>query len=275
MTVTLNAANLSALSSLENLSQPESGAEREKLVEAAEAFETIFLQQLFAEMRKSSDMISGGGGGASQTYNEWFDQAVAESAASNDGVGIRDVLLQAWGIDDASSASSAAPSDGLMFASANEAPMMDTRPRAVTPGQGAVAAALPSDDRANLERWQRPVDVTRPAPAGYDPNSELRGVRLWTDPGAPVEATAPGRVVGVFDEAAHGPSVEIEHPGGWVSRYGGLQGVEVEVGDWVDGGDALGRVRESVGDNYLHLEVNRGAARFNPSVVVPALREAR
>lgn len=284
---TMGAANLSAMSALEMMRRPEGMTEREQFVEAAQAFETIFLQQLFQEMRKSADMISGGGGGASQTYNEWFDQAVAESAAEHDGVGIRDVLLRAWGIDDApepesggaalarASSSEATTSERRQDAAIDLSTTRRARARRARASAGAVATTLPSDDVANLERWQRPVGVTRPAPADYDPASELRGMRIWTDPGTNVEATAPGRVVGVFHEAVHGPSVEVEHPGGWISRYGGLQDVDVQVGDWVEGGEAIGRVRESLGDNYLHLEVNRGSARFNPAVVVPALQGAR
>ena len=134
------------------------------------------------------------------------------------------------------------------------------------------AVALPSDQRVGLERWRRPVDAVAEPPAGWDASRDLRGIRLWTGAGEPVRATGPWRVVGVFHEAAHGQTVEVEHPDGWTTRYGGIENVNVEVGQWVDEQVQLGEVKREREAPYLHFEVRRGAAQFNPTVVVPALR---
>lgn len=277
-------ANLSATSSLGLLRGDTASMSRDdQLRQAAEAFETIFLQKIFSEMRKSSEMLGGKTEMSLDFYNGMLDQAVAESASQHDGFGIRNVLLRSWGVepDGSSGREDASLDTGATTTSTRRPDAAPTpvraaiyRPEPIEP-QHVAAVALPSATTSSLDAWARPVDQVREAPTGWDDARDLRGVRLWTDAGAAVTSTGPGRVVGVFHESVHGPTVEVEHPGGWTTRYGGLENVDVEVGQWVDDAVRLGDVRTDRDDPYVHFEVRRGAAQFNPNVVVPALAESR
>lgn len=270
--------SLTANSSLEILQGRGAELSRDdQLRQAAEAFETIFLQRLFSEMRKSSEMLGEKKDMGADFYTGMLDQAVAESASQHDGFGIRNVLLRSWGIDPNAPAEATTNALGSSDAVAEtDAPARRARrrrPEAPSNDGAMVAAiALPSDQRVGLERWQRPVSAVQDAPAGWDPSRDLRGIRIWTEAGEPVRASGPGRVVGVFHEAAHGQTVEVEHPDGWTTRYGGVENVSVEVGQWVDDRVQLAEVKRDRDAPYLHFEVRRGAAQFNPTVVVPALR---
>lgn len=231
-----------------------------------------------------------------QFYDSMLDQAVAESAAENDGFGIRDVLLRSWGLEPENNrqraarqyAERASELDGSSIAMPSaEALPLSTRPSPAAatdslprsplpaiagPSAAQAAVALPSSSTDALGQWNAPVSAEAAQPEGYDPTRELRGTRLFTAPEQQVQTSAGGRVTGVFYEAAHGPSVEVEHEGGWVTRYGGLEGVRVNVGDRVEAGDTLGRVSGENDAPYVHFEVRRGNIQFSPRAVVPALQ---
>lgn len=69
--------------------------------EAAEAFESLFLEQLLAEMRKS---VPEGGlfkkGFAEQTFEGMLDRTYAGLMAARGGVGLADQLMRAWGTEE-------------------------------------------------------------------------------------------------------------------------------------------------------------------------------
>jgi murein DD-endopeptidase MepM/ murein hydrolase activator NlpD len=94
------------------------------------------------------------------------------------------------------------------------------------------------------------------------------------DQGVTVLAAAPGRVIqvvdGIFDRStSNGPGgfgnhVRIEHQHGFVSIYGhmALGSIEVQAGDLVTSGQALGRVGSSGNSDmpHLHIEFRRDGA---------------
>lgn len=68
--------------------------------EAAQAFEALFVEQLLREMRQG---VPEDGlfkkGFAEKTFEQMLDRTYAGIMASRGGVGLADVLLEAWGSD--------------------------------------------------------------------------------------------------------------------------------------------------------------------------------
>lgn len=92
------------------------------------------------------------------------------------------------------------------------------------------------------------------------------GVDISADFGSPVVATADGRVTSAGSERGYGRLVEIDHGGGYVTRYAHLKSVNVRVGQPVERGDVLGDVGRSglaTGPN-LHYEVIKDGRPENP-----------
>lgn len=78
--------------------------------EAAQAFEALFVEQLLAEMRRG--MPEDGlfkKGFAEKTFEQMLDRTYAGLMASRGGVGLAEVLLQAWGAAGDANEASGAP----------------------------------------------------------------------------------------------------------------------------------------------------------------------
>jgi murein DD-endopeptidase MepM/ murein hydrolase activator NlpD len=89
---------------------------------------------------------------------------------------------------------------------------------------------------------------------------------------APVSAIAPGVVVFAGNEGAtYGLSVVIQHPNGWLSRYGHLSGVYPRAGDRVTGGQPIGQMGDSgyAFGTHLHLEVIANGRLIDPLSILP------
>lgn len=98
------------------------------------------------------------------------------------------------------------------------------------------------------------------------------GLDVAAEPGAPVVAAAAGTVSRVWsDSATGGLAVEIDHGGGWSSRYLHLREAYVAAGDPVLAGDVIASVGESGhGDRpHLHFEIRRDGSPVDPE---PKLR---
>lgn len=100
------------------------------------------------------------------------------------------------------------------------------------------------------------------------------GVDIAAAEGAPVTAAAPGVVAHVGRDDVLGQYVEIDHGGGWVTRYGQLGAVDVSPGQTVARGEAIGRVGRSAetGGFHLHFEVRVDGVAVDP---LPKLRQAQ
>ena len=97
--------------------QGESAQSAEQIREAARAFETLFMQQLFGEMRKANSVFSQGGMGM-DFYQDMLDESVAEQAADQGGIGLARILEQAWGL---------APEEGVQPGGESELAMLSTQ----------------------------------------------------------------------------------------------------------------------------------------------------
>ena len=90
--------------------------------------------------------------------------------------------------------------------------------------------------------------------------------------GAPVLAADSGYVVqSGWSNVGYGYMILINHGNGYITRYGHLSTLNVEVGDSVKKGQLIGRVG-STGNStgpHLHFEIIRGSANRNPFGLLP------
>ncbi len=99
-----------------------------------------------------------------------------------------------------------------------------------------------------------------------------QGVDIAAPAGSPVQAAAAGRVVfsGLVD--GYGNLVEIDHGGGWVTRYGHNSANLVAAGEQVAAGQKIalvGQTGRATGD-HLHFEVRRDGKAVSPALFLGA-----
>ncbi|MBS4022252.1 MAG: M23 family metallopeptidase [Dethiobacter sp.] len=95
------------------------------------------------------------------------------------------------------------------------------------------------------------------------------GVDIAAEAGTVVAAAWPGVVIDVRAESALGLMVEIDHGGGFISLYGNLYDVFVNVDDIVEAGQAIAEVgqtaRLDAGEGYfLHFALYRDGRAVDP-----------
>ena len=92
------------------------------------------------------------------------------------------------------------------------------------------------------------------------------GVDFRVPYGAPVRATATGRVTSAEYTGGYGNMVEVEHEGGVATRYGHLSAISVVVGQKIELGQVVGRAGStgrSTG-THLHYETRIDGEPVNP-----------
>lgn len=103
------------------------------------------------------------------------------------------------------------------------------------------------------------------AEAGDAPN---QGVDIAAETGAPVRASADGRVAFVSDATSPlGSVLLLEHRGGLVTIYGRIDAVTVRQGQFVSRGEPIAQVADPQqgGRPMLHFELRRGAEPLKPT----------
>lgn len=90
---------------------------------------------------------------------------------------------------------------------------------------------------------------------------EIRGRR-----GGKVKAAAKGKVVMASEIDGRGPSIIIEHEGGFYSVYGHLNSIRVQEGDEVINGEEIGEVGDiaSLNGFKLYFQVSQGTQTIDP-----------
>lgn len=86
------------------------------------------------------------------------------------------------------------------------------------------------------------------------------GLDYDTKPGETVYASAPGIVAAAFERGGYGIFVEIDHGGGFLTRYAQLGDALVEPGDMVNAGEPVG----IAGEQPLHFELRVDGRAYNP-----------
>ncbi|HHV57670.1 MAG TPA: M23 family metallopeptidase [Firmicutes bacterium] len=99
------------------------------------------------------------------------------------------------------------------------------------------------------------------------------GVDLAAPLGTEVKAVLPGTVAEVKDDAVLGKVVSIDHGEKRRSTYGHLEKVDVEVGQAVERGQAIGTVGQTglAGEPHLHLELRLDKEAVDPVPYLPAV----
>jgi murein DD-endopeptidase MepM/ murein hydrolase activator NlpD len=128
--------------------------------------------------------------------------------------------------------------------------------------------------RETSSGYRMPVPSGRQtSPFGNRFHPILRRVRMHTgiDIGAPygsqIVAAAPGQVILAGWSGGYGKSIRIDHGGGITTVYGHMSSVDVQNGQRVAAGQAIGQVGStglSTGP-HLHFEVRRGGVPINPA----------
>ena len=99
------------------------------------------------------------------------------------------------------------------------------------------------------------------------------GIDIAAETGCSVSAVAQGVVEKVYENAMGG-CVELSHPGGFVTRYMGLETTEnLTEGKEVQSGEVIGTVGECKAENvtqpHLHFEMDKNGVAVNPSDFLP------
>ncbi len=100
------------------------------------------------------------------------------------------------------------------------------------------------------------------------------GIDFRAPQGAEIKSAGAGTVISAGWNGGYGRMVEIDHGGGYTTRYAHMSRIAVSVGDRVQTGSVLGRVGStgrSTGP-HLHYEVRRQGAAIDPR---PFLRAGR
>ena len=93
-----------------------------------------------------------------------------------------------------------------------------------------------------------------------------KGLDISNRMGTPVLAPAQGAVILAARDGAYGNSVEINHGGGIVTKYGHMQRWAVPPGQWVKRGEIIGYIGMSgrTTGPHLHYEVRLNGVPVNP-----------
>lgn len=93
-----------------------------------------------------------------------------------------------------------------------------------------------------------------------------KGLDISNRMGTPVLAPAQGAVILAARDGAYGNSVEINHGGGIVTKYGHMQRWAVQPGQWVKRGEIIGYIGMSgrTTGPHLHYEVRLNGVPVNP-----------
>ena len=102
-----------------------------------------------------------------------------------------------------------------------------------------------------------------------------KGLDFAGSKGTPIHASASGRVVRAGRFSGYGKTVDIEHGGGFLTRYAHLNSIDVEVGQQVSRGErigGMGTTGRSTGV-HLHYEVHRNGQQVDPMTFIKAGRD--
>jgi len=127
--------------------------------------------------------------------------------------------------------------------------------------------------RETSSGFRMPVSGRMTSPFGYRTHPILRyrrmhtGIDFGAPYGAPIVATAPGRVVLAGWDGGYGKTVRISHGGGILTLYGHMSNLAVAAGQQVAAGQVIGYVGStgmSTGP-HLHYELHVNGQRIDPA----------
>lgn len=97
------------------------------------------------------------------------------------------------------------------------------------------------------------------------------GIDIAAPKGTRVACTDSGVVAFAGRRGAYGNCIDIDHGGGWLTRYAHLDNITVQVGQEVQAANEIGTVGESgrTTGPHLHFELHRDGRRIDPLPFVP------
>jgi len=109
----------------------------------------------------------------------------------------------------------------------------------------------------------------------YHSKRHHNGVDLAAPSRSHVRAIRGGKVVFAGTYGGYGKLISIEHDDGFVSMYGHLHELNVDLGDKVTSGQVIGRVGQTgtATGPHLHFEWRKDGKALNPLKVFPELAE--
>lgn len=216
------------------------------VMQAARAFEAWFVKSMLGEMRKATSSEGGLFGSQDmKTFQELFDQAIADKVAEGRGLGLAPQIARAM---------------QRYGGAANTSP-------SVTP------ASAPLASRAGFA-WPLPAhepgSITSAFGLRRDPihggHGDHKGLDVAAPAGTPVLSMADGVVLRAGASGGYGQVVEVDHGAGVIARYAHQSRIDVRPGEVVKRGQSLGAVGSTgraTGD-HLHVEVHVDGRAVDP-----------
>jgi murein DD-endopeptidase MepM/ murein hydrolase activator NlpD len=243
-----------------------SAADRAKVLQLAQEFESFFVVQMLRQMREAmTDDQSKDGLGAG-TMVDTIDIEVARQVTKSGGIGLVKTLQEAIERQTLGRAPGAPDGPSVSPVSPQLLPIATVNPRSPL-----VSVAEPHEPDPSM-----PLPIAAPvsSPYGYraDPFTGAArfhaGVDIAAAYGREVPAAGAGRVVFSGAQGGYGNTVVVEHSDGIRTRYAHLSSIQVDVGARVDAGTVVGRVGSSGRSTgpHLHFEVLQDGQPVNPAV---------
>jgi murein DD-endopeptidase MepM/ murein hydrolase activator NlpD len=250
-----------------------SPADRERLKDIAEQFESMLLVQMLKDMRKAGawDEAEENDTFGAESLFETLDVELASHLARARGMGLKEELLAAF--DRTQPVPPTTESAGEMNTVEASGLRAQAPGRSQGTGRRPEASDSPEARALSPEASLRPVSGAVTSEFGWrrDPfTSQMKfhqGVDLKAAYGQEVQAAGAGTVVFSGEQGGYGTSIVIEHGDGTKTRYAHLSATLVHKGDAVDAGQAVGRAGRSgrATGPHLHFEViARNGARVPP-----------
>ena len=227
-----------------------------KLREAAEQFESYFIQTMLKDMRKTTAIASEqSGGNEMDTWNSMFDQEISDRISTGKGLGLAQMIITTIKVQSAE--------DGHAHIRAARSYAGNLPP-----------AAQPAPGRRQGWTWPLPESQPGQVSSGFGMRSDPfhgghrnhGGLDVAAPRGTPVLAMADGIVVRAGKNGGYGNFVEIRHPDGVVTRYAHQDRLDVTAGQQVRAGNQLGTVGSTgrATGNHLHVEVQVEGRSVDP-----------
>jgi murein DD-endopeptidase MepM/ murein hydrolase activator NlpD len=291
-----------ALDALRLGSDPAAGAsqtaaDRAKVKELAQQFESLLMTQMLREMRQSMLSDNEKGFGA-ETMTDAFDDQLGLSLSRSGGLGLTTFLLQAFdrqhigtgsGSDAtagstpaaaaaafAASGIGAAPADvqsPAAAAAAFAASAVGARPVASPIAAATTTGSAPAEATDDIALAEPGGTVTSPFGWRPDPfNGHVKfhaGLDIRSAYGSDVRAAGSGTVAFAGEQSGYGLTVVIDHGDGLQTRYAHLSSLSVHEGDTVESGEVVARSGNSGRSTgpHLHFEVRKDGRAIDPASI--------
>lgn len=254
MSVPSNIAGIALPPSQRSLTVDGSGQDDPKRVaELAHQFESLFIAQMLRQMRQSLTMAGDDEDDKTskpfEAMTDQMDSALAQNLSENGGLGIAQVIIDAFNQQQASKAPGAVARANVGAAPVSVPLTTPQAPVSLPSSAAPTAMPLPASHVTSKFGWR------------HDPLTGQtrfhKGVDLRAAYGQPVASVASGKVVQAGPQGGYGLSVVVEHESGIRTRYAHLSEVSVKAGDAVADGETIGKAGQSGRSTgpHLHFEI--------------------